>query len=881
MYGFSLIKSEHIAELEADALLYIHTSGARLVFVKNEDENRVVMPVFGTLPENDRGTAHIVEHCTLCGSDKYPLKDPFNVLEKGSIYTYLNAITYEDKTVYPVASTDTDELEKMARVYADALFRPSFLSDEGIFRQEGIYKGEDGLNGVVFNEMKGAFSSEGKKLRYGLRKALYSSCGYENYSGGVPKHIPELGYEEFKRFYKERYGGANCLIYIYGAVEIEVYMKLFDGYLKDRIPKSDCTVKANTVTEPIEIKAGESANGLCGVLWNCCRAESYEECIFLSVLGEVLVSGENSVMRELFVDSGKAVKVGGGYDDSSRATVMFAYAEGTDIAEFKTMLNQMLAELAENGLPVDKVESAVDRLKFYIKEKDFGYKPIGLFYGLELMKGMLYEDESFAPLNIEEMLDKSSGADYCALIRKYLLNKGAYGYTVKADEDEPESDMPINDESLKRFQAKQDTAEALSLIKPKPLKELSPKPIWFDYDFADGCLFTEGKGDIVYLDLIYPIAELDISAAALYSRVAAYMEKDFSEAVERRFGKFYLQADSFTKDENGIPLLAVTTSFMRENMRECVELIKRLISGIRLNDTDRLARLISEYKADFKRGFTASGNVYALKRVLAQLNPNDVLKDKAGGIGLYQYLGSGIDFLHELIEVSEYIAKTKPIAVLRGSTSDRRYIIENIPLGDTLPKAVKINEKPLSQTGFIIPGEVNYNAVALKMPCYNGFAEVAESIIERGYIWDNIRLKGGAYGGGCGFLRNNTMYLYSYRDPQLKATMETFKRVGDYLSTLKLTESEFERFAIGSISELLKPRKNKTVNLTVLSQAILERSLDTETELVKQRLGCTQSDIRALGKTISDKINSAALTSTTLGGNGIAAWYEKYESLNM
>jgi hypothetical protein len=880
MNGFELIKREKIAELEAEGFLYRHTSGARLIFIKNDDENRVVMPVFGTLPENDRGVAHIVEHCTLCGSEKYPLKDPFNVLEKGSIYTYLNAITYEDKTVYPVASTDTNELEKMARVYADALFKPSFTEDEGIFRQEGIYRSEDGLNGVVFNEMKGAFSSEGKKLRYGLRKRLYEGCGYENYSGGVPKYITELSYEEFNRFYKERYGGANCLIYIYGDVDIELYTELFDGYLRNsRAEKSDCTVKARNVTELVKVKAGKAANGMSGVLWNCCLAEDYEECIFLSVLGEVLVSGENSVMRELFVDSGRAVKIGGGYDDSARATAMFAYAEGIKADEFRSVLCDKLTELAENGLPRDKVRSAVDRLKFYIKERDFGYKPVGLFFGLELMKGMLYEDESFAPLGIEAMLDKAESADYAMLIKKYLLGKGVYGCTVKEDEDEIKSDMPINDDSLKLFQAKTDTEGALALIKPKSLKELAPKPVWYDYDFENGCLFTEGKGDIVYLDLIYPISELDISAAALYARVAAYMDKEFSEQTERCFGKFYLQADSFTKDDKGIPLLAVTTSFMRENIRECIGLINKLTGGLELalGDTDRLERLISEYRSDFKRGFTASGNVYALKRALARLNPNDVLKDKAGGIGQYEYICTHNSFVQEIIRVSEYIAKNKPIVVLRGSNEDRKYIVEHIEPGCELPKAVEIREKPLKQSGFIISGGVNYNAMALKMPDYSGFAEVAESIVERGYIWDNIRLKGGAYGGGCGFLRNNTMYMYSYRDPQIERTMEVFKRVGDYLAKTEFTKSEFERFAIGSASELLKPKKNKTVNLTVLSQAILERNLERETELVKQRLNCTPEDIRRIGEVIADRVDTSVFA--TLGGDEVEKIYGKCEKL--
>lgn len=862
MYNFSLTKSEYIPEISSEVLLYTHTSGARLVYAKNEDKNRVVMPVFKTLPQNDKGIPHIVEHCTLCGSQKYQLKDPFNVLEKGSIYTYLNAITYEDKTVYPVASTDEDELKKMAAVYADALFSPLMTQNEGIFRQEGVYRDKNGFNGVVLNEMKGAFSSERKKLGNALCSKLYDRCSYRYYSGGIPESIKQLDYEEFKHFYRERYTGANCLVYIYGDVDIEYYMRLFDSYLKDgeTAPVSYDVIYSYT-GEDISVKAGSAAEGVCGVTFAMCNAESYEECIYLSVLGEALISCENSILRQRMVDSGIAVKVSGGYDDSSRATRLSIFAEGADFNRFKAELNNIFTDLVKNGVPKDKISAAVSRLKFYIKERDFGYKPEGLFFGLELMKGLLYGDSSFEPLKIETVLDGAENADYAHYIEKYLLNKGVYGYTVKGEQTEQECTMPINDEPLKKFQSQTDSAEMLATIPAKNVRDIAPEPLWFDYDFDSGCLFTEdNKSNIVYLDLVYPLAGHDISAAAFYGLTSLYMDTELMAQCEKLFGKFTAQADSFDKNGKSIPVIMLSFSFLRDNIRDCISIINRFTSTISFADKKSTA-CAAEQRTAFKRGMQLYGNRFAYRRALACVNKNDILKDRANGAAMYDWLCGERNFAKAAQEIADYIANTKPAAVLRGNADDRKYIAEHLSLADKLPDVSDFNAELFKGGGFYTGSDVNNTALALKLPYYKGSFALAQAMIESGYIWDKIRLEGGAYGGGCAFLRNGTMYMYSYRDPQLEKTKQVFKNVGRYLSTLDISDSEFNRFAIGAAAPLLKPVKNKTVNLRVLTQALLNRTYDDEKELVKSRLACTLDDIRQIGTLIEDNISKAEIVS--------------------
>lgn len=862
MYGFRLTKSEYIGDIASEVFLYEHTSGARLVFAKNSDKNRVVMPVFLTPPKNDKGIAHIVEHSVLCGSRAYPLKDPFNVLERGSIYTYLNAVTYEDKTVYPVASTDPEELMKMARVYADAVFRPLMTENEGIFMQEGVYRDEEGINGVVLNEMKGAFANESKQLCHALRQVLYKGCPYEFYSGGVPGSIEKLTYDEFKDFYMRHYGGSGCVLYVYGDVDIKDYMALYAPYLEEAGKKAltGCNVTVNNSSVFADAAAGSAARGMSGAMFACCNAEEYEECIYLSVLSEILLSGKDAVLRRVLVDSGLASGIGGSYDDSSRATRFFIYAEGMDCNAFKKTLENTFKELAEGNIPEEKIISAVESLKFYISERDFGYKPTGLFFGIELMKGLLYGDNSFEPLKLKAMLEKAYTADYGTLIKKYFIGRGVYGFTAARERDEAEADMPVYSEPLKNFRNMSDSREALALIPLKDPHGISPEPVWFDCGFEDGCLYTEGKSDIVYLDLVYPLEGRDIGAASFYGFAAPFMLPCFAREADRYFGRFTVRADCLNKEDKGIPMLIISCAFLRKNTAKCLELIDRFVKNSDFADTEKLLQLAEEKRTKFLRSFAADGHVYAVKRARAALCIGDVPEEMANGIAMFDRLGKS-DILSAAEQTAGYISSSLPIAVLHGSIEDRKNILSSIGLGKKLPSAGCIADRCPNGGNFGINSSVNCNALALKLPYYDGAMEAASQILRRGYLWDRIRLEGGAYSGGCGITRNGTMYIYSYRDPRYEKTYEVFRNAGRYLAETDMGDNELRRYVTGSLCSLFKPVKENAVNSRVLTQVLLERDHDTERELIGQQLECDMDDVRRIGGLIDENMDAAAYAS--------------------
>ena len=253
---FKLLRKEEIENI-GTGYVYKHNSGCRLIYIENDDNDRVFTIGFNTLPDNDKGIPHIVEHCVLCGSENYKVKDPFNILDKGSIHTYLNAMTYRDKTVYPVGSTNEEDFKTLMNVYCDAVFKPLMYKDEGIFRQEGWNSDGKEYNGIVLNEMKGVYSDPAVVLSEIINKEMFKGCGYSNDAGGNPDYITDLSYEEFLNFHREHYHPSNAVIYLYGNIDINEYLNILDSkYLSEfeyRERKKQDNVKVNDKFE-IEIK---------------------------------------------------------------------------------------------------------------------------------------------------------------------------------------------------------------------------------------------------------------------------------------------------------------------------------------------------------------------------------------------------------------------------------------------------------------------------------------------------------------------------------------------------------------------------------------------------------------------------------------------------
>ena len=337
------------------------------------------------------------------------------------------------------------------------------------------------------------------------------------------------------------------------------------------------------------------------------------------------------------------------------------------------------------------------------------------------------------------------------------------------------------------------------------------------------------------------------------------------------FGRIDVSTEGYFKEGIGLPVLKISTAFTKENINRCIKTLGNM-KNIAFDDKNKLNRLALEQRAKFTKAFSVRGDMFAQIYGLACVNKEKVFYDLTSGVGMYRWLCCHGDLSEEIKKVSEHIKNTLPIAVLRGDSEVRENVINNIDLSPTPFVLKETDYKICTPMGFVVNTNVNYSCLAFKIPYYNGAMSVVSDIIQRSYIWDKIRLEGGAYGGGCGFDRDKTVYISSYRDPQLERTEKVFRSLGAYLEELKLSDSELNRFVLGNIARLMKPVKNKSINRYVLSQFVLNKTYDRELEYVQERLLCTGEDINKVGGMLKDCVNKGAFV--TFGGENIKSYFD-------
>lgn len=838
MYGFKLVKKEYIKDIDADGFLYAHKSGARLLFVKNEDKNRVFMPVFNTLPTDNSGAAHIVEHCTLLGSEKYPLKDPFARLAKCSVYTYLNAITYPDKTVYPVASTDEEELYKMAQVYLNGVFKPLMLENEGIFQQEGVRFDKKGASGIVLNEMKGYFDNSLNVLYESLKGELYKSCNYKNCSAGIPKDIENLTFERFKQFYKEKYRADNCIIYVYGDLDIEKYMQLAEPYLVGQgEKKADESLCISSADKPIGVKV-DKTDKLSGAVFSGCGGKNYKERIMLQVLKEVFKEEYKGTPQLEFV-----------YNCDEKSDTFFVSAQ-CEFSCFKDSLKAFFDKIEKDGFSRQSIENAVNKLKLFYKEKDFGYKPVGLFYGLELVNGLICGQSTLACGNLEDVLNEAEQADFAGLFEKYFACKGVWGYTCKGENETKVAPKGENDAPFLEFINTPERVDA-GIIKGKKLESFNCDIYFPEIRVENGVAFTKGKGDIVYLDLLYPIDTERVSAGALYGHL-------LEMSGIGSFGKLSTGIAVVEVDDKAMVAFKISMAFLRNKIESSLTELKNIFEKNSCRALD---------KSIFMKKLYSKGKELAALQSLSCLSRGYAVKNMAEGTGFLLSFGK-----ENADSFSGYIKNIKPFALLRGNEKDRKYICDNIELAKDMPLLQKNDAELGKNIGFVIGSQMNCNSLSLKLPKWSAAHEVAAMIAEQYYFWDTVRSTGGAYGAECRLTKNGLLSMTSDRDLLVKETFDTFKNTGEYLTSLKLSDDDFASALISCAWKMTKPVKEKEINERVLSYLLFGDSLESEKEKLCKMLSLTPCDIKRVGAEISGNMKNCAIAS--IGGERVAAFFE-------
>ena len=696
--GFRLNRIERIEEINGTAYEMKHEkSGARLIYIDSPDSNKVFNIAFRTTPQDSTGVAHIMEHSVLCGSRKFPLKEPFVELVKGSLNTFLNAMTYPDKTMYPVASKNDKDFHNLMDVYLDAVFYPRAANDPEILMQEGwhyeLENVDDELTykGVVFNEMKGVYSSPDSILERELMHELFPDTTYGVDSGGNPDVIPELTYEGFQEFYRTHYHPSNSYIFLYGTMDIEEQLRFInDEYLShfDAIEvDTEVTLQApfnegKIVTYPYSIGSDESIdNRTLHALAYVLPAVTPEQSLAFEVLTHALLTSPAAPLKQVLVKAGIGSDVSGYYLDSIRQPMWAVHASGSNMdkqMELQSIVEATLTKLCEEGIDKELLEASLNSIEFALRENDFGGRPIGLAYVIRMMDNWLYGNDPLELLHYEEGLKNIRkglhGTYFEDLIRHSILENNhkalvsmypECGLQEKKDRDVKEqlanikSSMSQDEleaivEQTKRLKIRQETPDSEEALASIPLLELSDlNPYIEEVERCESTIgatkvhfvptFTKGINYVAYYFHLDGLTEEELFYADILSDIIGRIDTtrpyaDVAKDINLNLGGLSSDITAIAKDgkrDEFTPLMIVRSKALHAKLPDLCRIVNDVIHYADYSDVNRLTELVQENKAIWDNEAFRRGNTIVSQRVMAQVSKVGKFRD-AGNLGYYQ-----------------------------------------------------------------------------------------------------------------------------------------------------------------------------------------------------------------------------------------------------
>lgn len=737
--AFKLVKEETIEELNSRALQFEHEgTGAEVLVLENDDDNKVFSITFRTPPENDRGVAHIVEHSVLCGSRKYPVKEPFMELIKGSLQTFLNAMTFPDKTMYPVASRNEKDFYNLMDVYLDAVFYPR-LSEE-TFMQEGwrhdletpeaeiIYKG------IVFNEMKGVFSSPENVLDRHLAHSLFPDTAYGYESGGDPQVMPELTYGEFLDFHKRFYHPSNSRIFFYGNGNTRAYLDyLHNKFLKDFQRKTiDSSIglqagfkkpKRTVVPYPVSPDESLEKKTYIAVGMKLGEATDREHCLGFSILSYLLLGTAASPLRKALLDSQLGSEIiGGGFDDHRAETVFAVGLKGTEADREERILNLIfstLQGLVDNGIEKDMIASAVNTIDFKLREANFGGYPKGIVYNIQSLGSWLYDADPLMHLKYEDLMEKvkreADNGYFESLIDRYLLNNPHQSILVtvpepdlakKQDEkvknelseliaslsSDQKQDLARKTQTLKEIQETPDSPEALATLPTLDLDDIQREserfPIEIKNKQSPAILFHDlFTNDIAYTGIGFNTRAVPmdkIQYLPLFGRMILGMgtnRRDYV-AMSQRIGirsggiRAWHYATAETANRHSVlSYVFFNGKALMGKVGDLFDIFNEVFIDFNFDNHKRLVEIIRSAKADMEDSIVPSGNHYVMSRLQSYQSRLGRYNEITDGIIYYKFLEDLLARAEE--DPGEVAQRFKKVA---GLIFTRQHLLVNITL---------------------------------------------------------------------------------------------------------------------------------------------------------------------------------------------------------
>lgn len=699
---YEILDEHRVEDVQSDGFILRHKkSGARIAVLSNNDDNKVFYIGFRTPPEDETGVPHIIEHTTLCGSKKFPVKDPFIELAKGSLNTFLNAMTYPDKTVYPVASCNDQDFKNLMDVYLDAVFNPNITKYEEIFKQEGWHyelTGKDDelkINGVVYNEMKGAYSSPDEVLSSQIYRSLFPDNTYSKDSGGNPEYIPKLTYEAYLDFYHKYYHPSNSYIYLYGDMDVverlewldKEYLSLYDyKKVNSEINKQPAFDEIKNVEAQYSITMDDSQENKTYLSYNRVVGDSLDEMLYqaFDVLDYALVSSPGAPVKQALIDAGIGDDVYGSYDAGILQPVFSFVAKNANASqadEFESIIENTLKEVVKTGINKEALLAGINSSEFKFREADFGQFPKGLLFGLNCLDSWLFDDMKpfihLECLGTFAKLRKAVDTDYFEkLIQEYLLDN-THGSSVtvkpkrglgnereealakelsdyKASLSDEEIKKLIEDtEHLKKYQEEPSSDEdlrKLPMLTRADMKKnampfsniedelLDVKVVRHDIESngIDYISFLFDAGDFAQSELGY--LGFFTNALGLVS-TEKYSYTDLANATNIYTGGISTGTASHPdiKDRyNFVFKFEVKLKVLEKNLDKALELMEQMLLSSDFTDTKRLSELVAQIKARLQANLSSSGHLVAAMRSMSSFSRYALYQDELKGIAFYR-----------------------------------------------------------------------------------------------------------------------------------------------------------------------------------------------------------------------------------------------------
>ena len=879
--GFIVLETRESGELRGRTVLLEHEkTGAQVFWVDNGAENMVFSVTFRTLPEDSTGVFHILEHSVLCGSEKYPVKEPFVELLKSSMNTFLNALTFQDMTMYPVASRNPQDLLNLAGVYLDAVFAPKVLSDRKRFCQEGWHidrneNGEPVYKGVVFNEMKGAMSDTDTLIERRIMQQMFPDTCYGYNSGGDPEAIPSLTYEKFCEQYRRYYHPSNALFYLDGALPMEETLSLIASYL-DRYERmqdlpvytfqtpvgSEDTIMYELGQEEQEENRGHLTLARITGTWKD-RAENMAR----GIICDVLTGSNEAMLKRAALERGLAEDLSATVDDTTLQSWVTIHADNVTDGreeELLALLQETGETIRRDGLDRNAVEASLNRAVYMLREED---EPQGIGRCIRCVGNWIYGADPTDALETAEVVKKLreylETGRFDELAADMLLNSEnrvvlhtlpsrSLGEEKRRREAESlqkivgswtEAEREANDcliASIEAWQNAPDSPDSLKTLPRLRKEDADIEPEWVETEIRDcgGVPVMTHRlncNGVVHLRAYFLLTDYSLEELTKLSQLTGMLgrlpTKEHDAWTLQQEIKRWTGSVGFTiitradpgQDETCAPYLCAFVSALEENAEKAWELIAEILTSTLFEDTDKMTEMFRQNELAARQRILGAGHMIGVKNALSHFSAENAVKNALDGDEAAAYIHrlarESEKELPELIRLSERMMKETfcRSRMTISVTSTEEILPEK--LASAFPEGMKIPENRVYKAdspmaaGFRIPAQIGFATRGYRLGKlglrFEGSMWLASSILTLGYLWNRIRVQGGAYGAGIQVDRSGNIFSYSFRDPTPSKTLKADGDAAEFLCAFAQQGEDMDQYIISALNELnplLSPR---------------------------------------------------------------------------